>query len=92
MLNVMGLHSPASAVLSAVVFNAIVIVFLVPLARAVKYRPMNASRTLGRNLAVYGLAGSSHLSLGLGDRPVPADPGLLNPPLPEEAFEKKPSS
>ncbi|MFB4350782.1 potassium-transporting ATPase subunit KdpB [Microbacterium sp. CR_7] len=57
-LNVMGLHSPASAVLSAVIFNAIVIVFLVPLAlRGVKYRPLNASKILGRNLAVYGLGG-----------------------------------
>lgn len=57
-LNIMGLHSPASAVLSAIVFNAIVIVFLIPLAlRGVKYRPGNASRVLGRNLAVYGLGG-----------------------------------
>lgn len=65
-LNVMGLHSPASAVLSAVVFNAIVIVFLVPLAlRGVKYRPMNASKTLGRNLAVYGLGGIITPFLGI---------------------------
>jgi K+-transporting ATPase ATPase B chain len=57
-LNIMGLHSPASAVLSAVVFNALVIVMLIPLAlRGVKYRPVNASKTLGRNLAVYGLGG-----------------------------------
>jgi K+-transporting ATPase ATPase B chain len=57
-LNIMGLHSPASAVLSAIVFNAIVIVLLVPLAlRGVKYRPANASSTLGRNLLVYGLGG-----------------------------------
>lgn len=57
-LNIMGLHSPVSAVLSAVIFNAIVIVLLVPLAlRGVKYRPMNASKILGRNLAVYGLGG-----------------------------------
>ena len=57
-LNVMGLHSPASAVLSAVVFNAIVIVFLIPLAlRGVSYRPGGASAVLGRNLAVYGLGG-----------------------------------
>ena len=65
-LNVMGLHSPASAVLSAVIFNAIVIVFLVPLAlRGVKYRPMNASKTLGRNLAVYGLGGIIMPFLGI---------------------------
>ncbi|MBL3699574.1 potassium-transporting ATPase subunit KdpB [Leucobacter luti] len=57
-LNVMGLHSPASAVLSAVIFNAIVIVFLVPLAlRGVRYRPASAAQLLGRNLAIYGLGG-----------------------------------
>ncbi|MCR2816474.1 potassium-transporting ATPase subunit KdpB [Microbacterium jiangjiandongii] len=57
-LNIMGLHSPASAVLSAIIFNAIVIVFLIPLAlRGVAYRPGGASRTLARNLAVYGLGG-----------------------------------
>jgi K+-transporting ATPase ATPase B chain len=57
-LNIMGLHSPASAVLSAIVFNAIVIVALVPLAlRGVKYRPANAASTLGRNLLVYGAGG-----------------------------------
>ncbi|MCR2826039.1 potassium-transporting ATPase subunit KdpB [Microbacterium sp. zg.Y909] len=57
-LNIMGLHSPASAVLSAIIFNAIVIVFLIPLAlRGVAYRPGGASQTLGRNLAVYGLGG-----------------------------------
>ncbi|MBO0899024.1 potassium-transporting ATPase subunit KdpB [Cellulomonas sp. zg-ZUI22] len=57
-LNVMGLHSPASAVLSAVVFNALVIVALIPLAlRGVRYRPLDASAVLGRNLLVYGLGG-----------------------------------
>ena len=57
-LNIMGLHSPASAVLSAIIFNAIVIVFLIPLAlRGVTYRPGDASSLLGRNLAVYGLGG-----------------------------------
>ncbi|WP_375384827.1 potassium-transporting ATPase subunit KdpB [uncultured Microbacterium sp.] len=57
-LNVMGLHSPASAVLSAVIFNAIIIVILIPLAlRGVRYRPANASQILGRNLTVYGLGG-----------------------------------
>ena len=57
-LNVMGLHSPASAVLSAVIFNAVVIVFLIPLAlRGVKYRVGDASSILGRNLAIYGLGG-----------------------------------
>ncbi len=57
-LNLMGLHSPASAVLSAIVFNAIIIVILIPLAlRGVRYRQVSASRMLGRNLLVYGLGG-----------------------------------
>ena len=57
-LNVMGLHSPASAILSAVIFNAIVIVLLIPLAlRGVRYRPSAASSLLGRNLLIYGLGG-----------------------------------
>lgn len=57
-LNVMQLHSPASAILSAIIFNALVIVVLIPLAlRGVRYRPMNASRILSRNLLVYGLGG-----------------------------------
>jgi K+-transporting ATPase ATPase B chain len=57
-LNIMGLHSPASAVLSAIIFNALVIVVLIPLAlRGVAYRPLNASRILGRNLLIYGLGG-----------------------------------
>lgn len=57
-LNVMGLHSPASAVTSAIVFNALVIVVLIPLAlRGVKYRPASASAILGRNLLVYGVGG-----------------------------------
>jgi len=57
-LNVMCLHSPASAVLSAIVFNALVIVLLIPLAlRGVRYRPASASTILGRNLLVYGLGG-----------------------------------
>lgn len=57
-LNVMRLASPQSAVLSAVVFNALIIVALIPLAlRGVKYRPSSASRLLSRNLGVYGLGG-----------------------------------
>lgn len=57
-LNVMGLASPASAILSAVVFNALIIVFLIPLAlRGVKYRPIGAATLLRQNLAVYGLGG-----------------------------------
>jgi len=57
-LNIMGLSSPASAILSAVIFNALVIVFLIPLAlRGVKYRAVSASALLSRNLLVYGLGG-----------------------------------
>ena len=57
-LNVMRLHSPESAVLSAVVFNALIIVVLIPLAlRGVKYRPIGAAALLRWNLMVYGLGG-----------------------------------
>jgi K+-transporting ATPase ATPase B chain len=57
-LNVMGLHSPASAILSAVIFNALIIVVLIPLAlRGVKYRAEPAARLLSRNLLIYGLGG-----------------------------------
>ncbi len=57
-LNVMHLASPKSAILSAVIFNAIVIVFLIPLAlRGVVYRPIGAGALLRRNLLVYGLGG-----------------------------------
>jgi len=57
-LNIMQLHSPASAVTSAIIFNAIVIVFLIPLAlRGVAYRPAGAAQILQRNLLVYGLGG-----------------------------------
>ncbi len=57
-LNIMRLHSPESAILSAVIFNAIIIPILIPLAlRGVKYRPIGASALLQRNLLVYGLGG-----------------------------------
>ncbi len=57
-LNIMRLHSPQSAILSAVIFNAIVIVALIPLAlRGVKYRPSSASKLLSRNLYLYGVGG-----------------------------------
>ncbi|RFS84848.1 K(+)-transporting ATPase subunit B [Actinomadura spongiicola] len=57
-LNVMRLSSPQSAILSAVVFNALIIVALIPLAlRGVRYRPSSASRLLNRNLLVYGVGG-----------------------------------
>lgn len=57
-LNIMQLSSPASAVTSAIIFNAVVIIVLIPLAlRGVKYRPASASQILSRNLLVYGLGG-----------------------------------
>lgn len=57
-LNLMRLSSPASAILSAVIFNAIIIIFLIPLAlKGVKYRPAGAAALLRRNLLVYGLGG-----------------------------------
>jgi K+-transporting ATPase ATPase B chain len=57
-LNIMRLHSPQSAILSAVIFNALVIVALIPLAlRGVRYRPSSASAMLRRNLYIYGLGG-----------------------------------
>ncbi|MBS1228089.1 MAG: ATPase, type:Potassium-translocating P-type ATPase, subunit [Proteobacteria bacterium] len=57
-LNVMGLSSPSSAILSAVIFNALIIVFLIPLAlKGVKYRPLGAAALLRKNLAIYGLGG-----------------------------------
>jgi K+-transporting ATPase ATPase B chain len=57
-LNVMRLHSPESAVLAAVIFNALIIIALVPLAlRGVKYRPQGAAALLRRNLLIYGVGG-----------------------------------
>lgn len=57
-LNVMGLHSPTTAVMSAVIFNALIIVALIPLAlRGITYRPAPASVLLRRNILVYGLGG-----------------------------------
>jgi K+-transporting ATPase ATPase B chain len=57
-LNVMKLHSPQSAIMSAVIFNALIIVALIPLAlRGVKYEPVGAAQLLRRNLLVYGLGG-----------------------------------
>ncbi|OCC11296.1 potassium-transporting ATPase subunit KdpB [Streptomyces sp. PTY087I2] len=57
-LNIMGLASPESAILSAVIFNALIIVALVPLAlKGVRYRPTSADRLLRRNLGLYGLGG-----------------------------------
>ena len=57
-LNVMRLQTPQSAILSAVIFNAVVIVALVPLAlRGIKYRPEGAAALLRRNLLIYGVGG-----------------------------------
>jgi K+-transporting ATPase ATPase B chain len=57
-LNIMGLHSPQSAILSAVIFNALIIIALIPLAlKGVRFRPLSASVLLRRNLLVYGLGG-----------------------------------
>ena len=57
-LNIMGLHSPNSAILSAVIFNALIIIVLIPLAlRGVKYKPIGAQAVLQRNLLIYGLGG-----------------------------------
>ena len=57
-LNIMGVHSPESAILSAIIFNAIIIPILIPLAlRGVQYKPIGASALLRRNLLIYGLGG-----------------------------------
>ena len=57
-LNVMNLASPSSAILSAVIFNALIIVVLIPLAlKGVRYRAVGAAALLRRNLAIYGLGG-----------------------------------
>jgi potassium-transporting ATPase ATP-binding subunit len=58
-LDIMKLHSPQSAILSAVIFNALIIVALIPLAlKGVNYRPMNAAALLRRNLLIYGVGGT----------------------------------
>ncbi|MBP2190044.1 K+-transporting ATPase ATPase B chain [Nocardia goodfellowii] len=66
LLNIMRLHSPQTAILSAVVFNALVIIALIPLAlRGVRYQPSHASKLLSRNLLVYGLGGIIAPFLGI---------------------------
>ena len=65
-LNVMGLGTPQSAILSAIIFNALIIPLLVPLAlKGVAYRPMAAGPLLARNLAVYGLGGLAAPFVGI---------------------------
>ncbi len=79
-LNIMQLHSPNSAMLSAVIFNALIILALVPLAlRGVKYRPLSASAMLNRNLLVYGLGGIvvPFIGIKLIDLVVSLLPGLV---------------
>ena len=57
-INVMKLNNPHSAILSAVIFNAIIIVLLIPIAlRGVRFRPMGAAAVLRRNLLIYGVGG-----------------------------------
>ena len=57
-LNIMHLASPYSAILSALIFNAIIIPSLIPLAmKGVKYRPMSSGKMLARNMLIYGLGG-----------------------------------
>ena len=78
-LNIMQLSSPASAILSAIVFNALVIVALIPLAlRGVKYRAASASSILGRNLLIYGLGGviAPFIGIKLVDLVVSLIPGF----------------
>nr|WP_225885168.1 potassium-transporting ATPase subunit KdpB [Streptomyces sp. fd1-xmd] len=78
-LNIMGLHSPRSAITSAIIFNALIIIALIPLAlRGVRYRPASAHELLRRNLAVYGLGGLvlPFVGIKLIDLMVSALPGL----------------
>jgi K+-transporting ATPase ATPase B chain len=66
LLNVMHLATPQSAILSAVIFNALIIVALIPLAlRGVRYRPLGAAALLRRNLLIYGLGGIIAPFLGI---------------------------
>jgi K+-transporting ATPase ATPase B chain len=79
LLNVMRLHSPESAILSAVIFNAIIIVALIPLSlRGVRYTPSSASKLLSRNLYIYGLGGivAPFIGIKLIDLVVQLLPGM----------------
>ncbi|MGW4097335.1 potassium-transporting ATPase subunit KdpB [Mycobacterium sp. NPDC004974] len=79
LLNIMRLHSPQSAILSAVIFNAIIIVALIPLAlKGVRYTPSSASKLLSRNLYVYGLGGiiAPFIGIKLIDLVVQLFPGM----------------
>lgn len=79
LLNIMRLHSPQSAILSAVIFNAVVIVALIPLAlKGVRYTPSSASKLLSRNLYVYGLGGiiAPFIGIKLIDLVIQLFPGM----------------
>ena len=79
LLNIMRLHSPQSAILSAVIFNAVVIVALIPLAlRGVRYTPSSASKLLSRNLYIYGLGGivAPFIGIKLIDLVIQLFPGM----------------
>jgi K+-transporting ATPase ATPase B chain len=79
LLNVMRLHSPESAILSAVIFNALIIVALIPLSlRGVRYTPSSASKLLSRNLYIYGLGGiiAPFIGIKLIDLVVQLFPGM----------------
>ncbi|MEU1936533.1 potassium-transporting ATPase subunit KdpB [Streptomyces coeruleorubidus] len=78
-LNIMGLSSPDSAILSAVIFNALIIIALVPLSlKGVRYRPVSADRLLRRNLTIYGLGGliAPFIGIKLIDLLISLIPGL----------------
>jgi len=79
LLNIMRLHSPQSAILSAVIFNALVIIALIPLSlRGVRYTPSSASKLLSRNLYIYGLGGivAPFIGIKLIDLVVQLLPGM----------------
>jgi K+-transporting ATPase ATPase B chain len=79
LLNIMRLHSPQSAILSAVIFNAIIIVALIPLSlRGVRYTPSSASKLLSRNLYIYGLGGiiAPFIGIKLIDLVIQLFPGM----------------
>jgi K+-transporting ATPase ATPase B chain len=65
-LNIMRLHNPQSAILSAIIFNALIIVALIPLAlKGITYRPIGAAALLRRNLVIYGLGGIAAPFVGI---------------------------
>ncbi|HZQ30174.1 MAG TPA: potassium-transporting ATPase subunit KdpB [Mycobacterium sp.] len=79
LLNIMRLHSPQSAILSAVIFNALIIIALIPLSlRGVRYTPNSASKLLSRNLYIYGLGGiiAPFIGIKLVDLVVQLIPGM----------------